>query len=292
MSIRMLKTLIAVAEHGTFSAAGEAVFVTHAAVSQQMKALELEWGVSLFDRSKRTPELTPVGRAIVTRAREVVAAYDSIVPSVLGEDGLRGRLSLGVLPTTLTSLVPRAMATLKHRYPDLHIELVPNQTKELIIAIERGALDAAIVSRPTPLPRGMRFWSIVEEPMELLASPRITSDDPEDILRTNPFIRFSRTALVSEMIEGWLQTRQITVQDTMELENLESISGMVHADLGVSIVPRPCVEPPNPLPLRHIPLGADAPTRTVGLIAKANSVKLRVLEEVDQHLRAIVESAS
>lgn len=292
MSIRMLKTLIAVAEHGTFSAAGEAVFVTHAAVSQQMKALELEWGVSLFDRSKRTPELTPVGRAIVTRAREVVAAYDSIVPSVLGEDGLRGRLSLGVLPTTLTSLVPRAMATLKHRYPDLHIELVPNQTKELIIAIERGALDAAIVSRPTPLPRGMRFWSIVEEPMELLASPRITSDDPEDILRTNPFIRFSRTALVSEMIEGWLQTRQITVQDTMELENLESISGMVHADLGVSIVPRPCVEPPNPLPLRHIPLGEDAPTRTVGLIAKANSVKLRVLEEVDQHLRAIVESAS
>ena len=290
MSIRMLKTLVAVEENGTFSAAADAVFVTHAAVSQQMKALEAEWGVALFDRSRRTPKLTPIGRALVAKAREVVGAYDNLVPSVLGDEGLRGHLSLGVLPTGMTGLVPYAMAALKSAIPDLHIGVHPAQTNEHLIELERGRLDAAIVSKPHVVPANLTWSPIAEEKMELLVSEQVTSNDPLEILTSNPFIRFSRRAVVSAMIENWLQKKNIVVHDAMELENLESISGMVHANLGVSIVPSRCFEPPNPLPLRHIPLGDDAPVRKLGLMAQANTVKVRVLQEVHRQLVLAVKA--
>ncbi|MCZ4257418.1 LysR family transcriptional regulator [Sulfitobacter sp. G21635-S1] len=284
MSIRMFRTLIAVADHGTFSAAGEAVFITHAAVSQQMKALEAQWDIALFDRTRRTPELTPVGRSIVARVREIVAAYDNLLPSVLGDDGLRGNLSLGSVPTGLTSLIPFAITSIKARFPELHIGVTPGQTKELVVELERGILDAAVVTKPHVIPRNMVWAPIAEEPMQLVTSLNVTSEDPFEILATYPYIRFTRKALLSDIIDNWLQMNRIVVKDTMELENLENISSMVHADLGVSIVPRRCVQPPNPLPLRYIPLGSDAPVRELGLLSLANTVKLRVLQEVEAEL--------
>lgn len=289
MSIRMFRTLIAVEEHGTFSAAGEAVFITHAAVSQQMKALEQHWGVTLFDRTKRTPELTPLGRALVTGAREIVAAYDNLLPSVLGDDGLKGHLSLGSVPTGLTSLIPFAITSIKARFPELHIGVTPGQTKELLIELERGVLDAAVITKPHVVPHNMRWVPISREPMELLTSLNVTSDDPFEILATKPYIRFTRKALLSDFIDSWLQMKKISVKDTMELENLEIISSMVHADLGVSIVPRRSVQPPNPLPLRQISLGPDAPVRELGLMSLANTMKLRILEEVEAELLQAVK---
>ncbi|WP_244901588.1 LysR family transcriptional regulator [Brevirhabdus pacifica] len=280
----MLKTLIAVEQNGTFSAAADAVFVTHAAVSQQMKALEQEWQIALFDRTKRTPELTPVGRAIVAKAKEIVAAYDNLVPSVVGDDGLKGTLTLGALPTLLTAMLPLAISLLKETYPELHVAVVPGLTNELLPQVERGTLDGAIVSRPLVIPRNHIWAEVAQEPLELLVSDCKQSNDPIELLQNNPFIRFSRNAVVGGMIENWLQERNIKVNESMELESLEAISSMVAGDLGVSIVPRPSVQSMNPLPLRRIPLGPDAPARILGMISMAGNLRMRGVEEAHRSL--------
>ncbi|MEO9875543.1 MAG: LysR substrate-binding domain-containing protein [Anderseniella sp.] len=292
MSIRVLKTLIAVEENGTFSAAADAVFVTHAAVSQQMKTLEEEWGLSVFDRSRRTPVLTPTGRALVSKAREVVAAYDALVPSVLGDDGLRGKLMLGTVPTTLTGLAPTAIAMLKEGYPDLHVSVHPGLTNELMLQVERGNLDAAIVSKPNLLPRRLNWQDIAAEPMQLLASTETESDDPVHLLQNNPFIRFSRNAVVGMMIEQWLQAQKIEVNDTMELEGLEAISSMVLRNLGVSIAPRSCVPAMNQLPLKRLSLGPQAPVRHLGLVSRDDSARTRVIDEMHARLLTAVAADS
>lgn len=289
MSIRMLKTLIAVEENGTFSAAADAVFVTHAAVSQQMKALEAEWGVTMFDRSRRTPELTPVGRALVAKAREIVKAYENIVPSVLGDDGLTGELMLGAVPTTLTGLVPLAVSLLKARYADLHVGVQPGLTTDLLYQVERGTVDAAIISKPGMIPRGLAWHDIASEELQLLAAQETESDDPVFLLKNNPFIRFSRNAVVGMMIENWLQKKKIEVSDSMELEGLEAISSMVLCNMGVSIVPSRCVQVMNPLPLKRLPLGPDAPVRQLGLISRQDNAKARVIDEICLKLRDAVD---
>lgn len=280
MSIRTLRTLIAVDDHNTFSAAADAVFVTHAAVSQQMRALEETWGVQLFDRSRRTPELTPVGRALVAKAREVVRAYDQMLPSVLGENGVSGEVRLGALPTTLTTLVPSAISMLVNSYPTVRVRLFPGLTNQLVSQLERGALDAAIVSRPQLLPTGFEFRQIAEEPLQLLASLDTDSDDPFELIAKHPFIRFNREAVVGHMIESWLQTKNIKVVEAMELDGLEAISSMVYANLGVAIAPKRAVQSASPLPLKRLSLGEDAPIRRLGLTFAQDTARGRVLTEL------------
>ena len=290
MTIRMLKTLIAVEENGTFSAAADVVFVTHAAVSQQMKALEETWGVALFDRSRRTPQLTPVGRAIVTKSREIVNDYENLVFSVLEGDGLSGELVLGVVPTTLTGLIPLAISALKNAYPNLHIRLQPGLTTDLILQVERGHIDAAVISKPNIMPKGQDWHLVGMEELQLLAAEETESNDPVFLLKNNPFIRFSREAVVGTLVETWLQKNKIDVSDSMEFYGLEAISSMVLCNMGVAIAPRCCVEVMNPLPLKRISLGADAPIRQLGLVSRNKSAKARVIAVVYDALCQAVET--
>lgn len=289
MSIRLLKTLIAVADHKTFSAAADAVFITHAAVSQQMRTLEAELGIALFDRSHRTPELTPLGRAVVARARKLVMDYDTLVPSVLGADGFAGEIVLGAVPTTLTGLAPLAMTTLRAEHAQLRVRIHPALTAALLTGLDRGTLDVALVSKPVVLPPGIAFLDVAEEPLELVKSADISENDPVKLLETQPFIRFNRDAVVGTFIETWLQNHNIRVSETMELENLEAISSMVHANLGVSIVPRPCVASAYAMPLNRVTLGPKPPTRVLGLAYRKEHPKLRVIEEIHAALLSAVE---
>lgn len=289
MSIKHLRTLVAVADHRTFSDAADAVCLTHAAVSQQMRALESELNLTLFDRSTRTPTLNATGRALVAKAREVLRSYDGMVPAILDETSLSGEISIGSVSTALTGLIPRAMTTLKHTCPGLRLSIRPGLTAPLTSAIERDQLDAAVMTKPFVLPDDLEFREIAHEPLRLIASAETESDDPVELLTTRPFIRFNRDAVVGAQIEAWVQSRKLRVTEAMELDNLDAISSMVFADLGVSIVPQTCVPAPNALPLKWIDLGPTAPVRILGLAFKSDTPKTRIIAEVESALRDAAE---
>lgn len=269
MTIRHLRTLIAIHDLGSFKAAAEATFVTHAAVSQQMKSLEQQWGVQLFRKSARARQLTPVAIDIVNRGREVVASYDSLNPSKDGS--ARGSLVIGAIPTSLTGIVPAALHFMKKFNPEVRVNIIPGLTNELLKLIDQRALDAAIVTRITTHASAHLWDHIATERMELLTSRRVVSDDPKEILKSNPYIRYSRQAVVGNLIDKWLLDQGVAVSESMELGSLDAIQSMVASDLGVSIVPRQIVQPVIDLPLRRLRLDPDTCFRELCLVSKRDN---------------------
>ena len=289
MSIRHLETLIAVAESGTFVDAAESVHLTPAAVSQQMKGLEVELGISLFNRNKRTPRLNPMGHMLVPKAREIVLAYRNLIPSLTGEGAVHDEITIGAVPTTMTGLIPRAMKSLRAAYSGLHVRIVPGLSADLLPQVDRGFLDAAIISEPANVYGHLSWRAFAEEPLIVLASLEDPHDDPKALLEGSPFIRFSRRAWVGQLIDEWLRGQKLRISESMELDTLESISTMVLNNLGVAIVPKRCVPSPRPLPLKRVPLGPTAKPRRLGVLSRQDTSKFRLIDIIVAELTRLVE---
>jgi len=291
MTIRLLRTLIAVSETKSFSEAAERVHITHAAISQQMKTLEDHLGVSLFDRSSRSPTLTPIARQIIEKARKIIEDYDNLAKPDQLEDIFNSEINLGVVPTTLTGLTPKAIGLLKSRYPNMKIHVKSGLTATLMADIGRGTVDAAIVSKPHLMPSKIAFHHIAEEEMKLLVQEDETETDLMVLFQEKPFIRFNRSEVIGNLIDNWIASKNIPIVETMELDSGEAISGMVSAGLGISILPEAVVKSGNESPVKRLSLGRGAPKRTLGLVYRNDNIKIHVIKALQDAIDQTVLSA-
>ena len=292
MSIPLFRTLIAIAENGSFSAAANAVCVSHAAVGQQMRRLEETLQVVLFDRSQRTPRLNQLGLALVPKAKAIVHAYDTVLDDLTGDAQFIGELTLGAVPSTVRGLIPMSVKKLIANYPDLHIRVVPGLSGDLFDQVSRGGLDAAVISQPASLDRNLNWSPFAEEKLVLLTSPELALDDPRQILREMPYIRHTRRAAVGILVEQWLQQNKIAVREAMVMESIATVSGMVEHNLGVSIVPDLCLPDPAFNKLRRIPLQPDTFPRILGILTRSDCSKIRLVERLHEQISLTCQQAS
>ncbi len=288
MSVSLFKTLIAIADHGSFAAAAERVFVTQAAVGQQMRRLENQFGVTLFDRSEKTPRLNQLGRALVPKARGIVRSYETVFDDLTGEAQFIGEMSLGAVPSAIHGLIPKSIIGLRDTCPDLRIRIVPNLSGALQEEVERGSLDAAVLSQPARIGSELSWTSIAAEPLVLVTAAAVALDDPHQILETMPYIRHTNRSPVGWLADEWLQGNKINVRDAMEMGTLENVVSMVAHNLGVSIVPDICVPDDTFAQLRKISLMGNPTARHLGVLTRADCSKVRLVERFVEQLRITV----
>ncbi|CAN1600264.1 LysR family transcriptional regulator [Pseudomonas sp. B21-028] len=238
MSLRALRTLVAIAQHGSFARAAEAVHLTQSAVSLHIKGLEDEFNAPLFDRSRRLPVLTEAGHLAVERANEILALYDSIAADVGENSELRGRLRVGAIHTALAGILPAALAALSKSHPHLRINVASGMSAELATRVEAGELDAAVTTQPVkPHPYGLVSTPLYQEAFWIIAPPHLKNLPLRQLLQEQPFIRFDRRAWAGRTIERELRRMRLRVQTAMELDSQEAIIHMVSGGLGVAVVP-------------------------------------------------------
>lgn len=266
MSIRHLRTLLAIADRGSFAAAAREVHLTESAVSMQMKALEDELGLALFDRTRRPPVLTEAARALLPEAERLVGGYDRLAKSRGEERPVEGNLRLGAVPSVITGILPGVLAKLRRKHPGVHVEIAMALSAELVERVARKRLDAAIVSELSKVPAGLRWSPFAREPLVLIAPPDAPDRPAAELLASYPFIRYTQQAWVGRLIHTTMKRRRIKVAETMTLDTLEAVTAMVSRGLGVSIVPERGPGVAFAFPVRTVALPGPTVHRVVGLL--------------------------
>ncbi len=292
MSIQLLKTLIAISEHGSYSTAADHICISHAAVGQQMKRLEEAFEVTLFDRSEKSPRLNQLGQALIPKAQKLIRDYETIFDDLIGDAQFIGELTLGAVPTTIRELIPRSIKRLMKNYPDLYIRVVPGLAGDLFDQVSRGAIDAAIMSQPPTIDKALNWCPIAEEELVLITSPEVNGDDPLQIISEMPYIRHNRRAAAGVVAEQWLTQNNVSVREVMVMDSIETLTSMVAHNLGVAIVPNLCVPDPIFEKLRKVSLGPSSIPRVLGLLTRKDCSKIRLVDRLQEEIEVILKAKS
>ncbi len=277
METSFLQTFVLVAETGSMAEAARRQGLTPAAIAQQLRALEKELGAGLVARSGRTVTPTAAGHKLLERAGPLLREIGSL-PTLLREDVVRGELRLGAINSALHTILPRILGNLARAHPAVTVYIRSGVSQSLVEAVSQDQLDAAICLHPEfTLSKSMGWLLLREEPLVVLVPPELVTENPFDLLRREPFLRYDRTLGGGKQADRYLRGHGIEPKERFELSSLLAIAMMVHEGLGVSLVPDIQSPLTAGLNVARIPLSDLIEPRRFGVLWRRGSSRSRLV---------------
>ncbi|MGH3345180.1 MAG: LysR family transcriptional regulator [Carbonactinosporaceae bacterium] len=253
MDLRRLRLLREVASWGTITAAAEASHLTPSGVSQHLTLLEREVGVPLFHRDGRRLRLTDAAERLVTHTERILAEMESAEAAVASlSDTVSGSLRLAAFPTAARALAPSAMAACRLDYPALRIALEEREADESVTALRQRQIDMAIIYEYNVLPPmedpGVELIPLLDEPILATLPPDSPAPKPGEpvaltMLRDQPWIAPEDDSACWAAIERACAFAGFTPHLEHTSNDFTVIHALVHAGLGVTLMPQLAVEP-------------------------------------------------
>ncbi|HUA44178.1 MAG TPA: LysR family transcriptional regulator [Solirubrobacteraceae bacterium] len=251
MELRQLRYLVALADEQHFTRAAAREHIAQPALSQQIRRLEQEVGLALVERTTRRVTVTEAGRALVARARRILAEVDAATAEMQAFTGVRtGHVMVGTMHTMGPVDVSLALAVFHQRHPGVELTVREQSSEELAEMLRDDVLDLAFLSVTERMEsHGLRLHQLVSEEL-VVVLPR---DHPlaghEEVrmaeLADEQFISYREGARLRELLVFAGRTAGFEPEVQLESNESERIRRLVARHMGVAILPRSDAERPG-----------------------------------------------
>ena len=281
MNLKQMEYFTAIVGEGSISGAARSLHISQPPLSAQIRQLEEELGVTLFDRGSRAIRLTEAGRLFYNRAVSILEMTKAARKELKQlEDGLLGTLRLGMISSVETQGIITSIASFRRRYPGMSFRISEGNTYQLLDKLTTGQIDAALVRTPFP-EESFDCRYLTEEPMLAVGRADFFPADcgpklPLKELAALPLIIYRRWESVLGRMFPHPQPEYLCVNDDARTSLMWAASGV-----GVAVVPASIVNgwQSAPFPMTAKIISSPPLTRTIALVKLKNAG----LSAVGQH---------
>jgi LysR family carnitine catabolism transcriptional activator len=239
LASRDLRAVIALVEERNFTRAAERCHLSQSAFSTLIRTIEEGLGARLFDRSTRNVTLTAEGRIFEQSARRVLADFEEMVADFRDHAARRkGRVAIAALPSLASGWLPGVLAEFREACPGVELALFDLLSDQCLAMVRSGHADIAVASAG-PDAADLRTELLFADKFHLVC-PRGHPLAEKKTLRVKdlaawPFVHLARTSSVRQHLEAAFHPTQM--QTVLEVEHLATVTGLVEAGLGITVVP-------------------------------------------------------
>ena len=293
MDLRQLNAVLAVAEHGSFSAAARSLHTVQSNVSTHVARLERELGATLIDRS--TGQVTDEGAVVVARARRIQSELDALTADVASaHDLVSGPGRVGVIGTTARWLVPRLVEEMAANYPQVQVIVYDATTSSLLLQLASGRIDLAVLTLPVDDP-DLRSEPLFDEDRLLVTPPehpladrdRITLADLDDV----PLLLEPRGTPFRETLETLTRSAGCRLRAQAEVDGTRLMASLAFQGFGAAILPASATPAWLDGAWRQIPVDG-LPGRSVGLTTRRRGLLSSPARALKDALHALAADAT
>lgn len=279
ISTKQLRYFHALSRLKHFGKAADYCAVTQPALSMQIKDLEHILGLSLVVRGKSKITLTPDGEEIALRAEKILADIQDIGDYAKTRGGiLAGTFRLGIIPTIAPYILPKILPALQQDFPDLDLKLKETTTPHLSDALIQGQLDAILVALPIHHAELMTK-ELFSDPFFLVINSENSSQttNPTQLLEENNLLLLEEGHCLRDQAISFCDNVSPQALSQFGATSLKTLIELVANNQGITLVPKLAakVEIPTDSPLRIIPFEPPEPVRTIGLVWRKSSPRIK-----------------